>query len=210
MIVIEVENAFEDMMTYFSTRDGGKFLSHAKKKYFMLAGDVDYDTQDFDHKMNSFTEWFLLHYLPYRSGCKMYQNYAKSVGLDHRICDVLDSMTYSVFEPLEDTKDGESLLWDCINSKKVHLKNEHNPILVIKGELFVGRILHSNEGAFLLRGMVPIPNEVSAWVKKQCLRVKLKTISYTEEEFCLSLEEMKYKTILYQHIKPEKIFNLEY
>lgn len=210
MIVNEVQKSLEKMMTYYSLKDEGKFLSHAKKKYFLLAGEVDYDTQDFEHKMNSFTEWFLLHYLPYRSGMRMYQKYAIDIGLDNRVYEILSSMTYSVFEPLEDTKDGISLLWDCINHKKIQLKAEHNSILVIKGELFVGRILHSAEGSFLLKGMVPMPNEVTDWIKKQCLLVKKKKISYTQEEFCLALEEMKYKTVLYQHIKPEKLFNLEY
>jgi hypothetical protein len=69
------------------------------------------------------------------------------------------------------------------NQKKYQLMKEHNPFLIVKGELFVGRILLTNEGTFLLKGVVPLPYEVRTWVEKQCKLVKLKQFLIWKKNF---------------------------
>ncbi len=210
MIVQDVDNLFDEILTYFSAKSNGQFLALAKNKYFELTGNVDHDTQDFEHKMKSFTEWFILHYSPYRSGKKIYQVYQEEVGLSDLLHEVFSSVVYSVFDPVSNVGERKSIVYDCINQKNYQLMKEHNPFLIVKGELFVGRLLLTHEGTFLLKGVVPLPYEVRLWVEKQCKLVKLKQVSYMEEEFCLELEGMKYRTLQYQHINPEKIFTLQY
>jgi hypothetical protein len=70
-----IDNCTDEIITYFAKKDNGQFLAQAKTKYFNLTGNVDHDTQDFEHKMKSFTEWFVLHYSPFRFGEKIYQVY---------------------------------------------------------------------------------------------------------------------------------------
>lgn len=210
MIVNDIDKLFDDVITYFSKKDKGEFLAKAKSKYFNLTGNVDHDTQDFEHKMKSFTEWFVLHYSPFRFGEKIYQVYHKEVGLSELLLQVFSSTIYSVFDPISNVGDKKSVVLDCIHQKKYHLMKEHNPFLIVKGELFVGRLLETNEGTFLLKGVVPLPYEVREWVEQQCKQVKIKQVSYMTEEFCLALEGMKYRTLQYQHIDPQKIFSLQY
>lgn len=210
MIVHDVDILFDEILRYFSLKDKGSFLTKAKNKYFELTGNVDHDTQDFEHKMKSFTEWFILHYSPFRSGKKIYEVYQEEVGLSDLLHEVFSNVVYSVFDPISNEGDNKSIVFDCIHQKKYQLMKEHNPFLIVKGELFVGRILLTTEGTFLLKGVVSLPYEVRTWIEKHCKLVKIKQISYMEEEFCLELEGMKYKTLQYLHINPEKIFTLPY
>lgn len=210
MIVQDVEKLFDEILTYFAPRLDGQFLAKAKNKYFQLTGNVDHDTQDFEHKMKSFTEWFILHYSPFRTGKKIYQVYQEEVGLSDLLYEVFSSVHYSVFDPVSNVGESQSIVYDCINQRNFNLMKEHNPFLIVKGELFVGRMLLTNEGTFLLKGVVPLPYEVREWVEKQCKKVKLKKVSYMHDEFCLELEGLKYKSLQYQHINPVKIFTLQY
>jgi len=210
MIVQDIDKLFDNILSYFAKKDGGKFLETAKNKYFNLTGNVDHDTQDFEHKMKSFTEWFILHYSPFRSGKKIFQLYQEEVGINDLIHQVFSTVLYSVFDPILNVGDDKSIIFDCINQKKYQLMKEHNPFLIVKGELFVGRLLKTNDGVFLLKGVVPLPHEVREWVMKQSKLVKNKQISYMSEEFCLELEERKYRSLQNQQINPEKIFTLQY
>lgn len=210
MIVQDIDHLFDEILSYFASREGGRFLEVAKNKYFSLTGNIDHDTPDFEHKMKSFTEWFILHYSPFRTGKKIFQIYQEEVGITDLIKEVFSSMLYSVFDPISNDGDNKSVIFDCINQKKYLLMKEHNPFLIVKGELFVGRLLKTNDGIFLLKGVVPMPYEVRDWILKQSKLVQKKQISYMPEEFCLELEGMKYRALQYQHINPEKIFDLQY
>ncbi len=210
MIVHDVDKLFDQILSYFAKRDGGHFLQIAKTKYFSLTGNVDHDTQDFEHKMKSFTEWFILHYTPFRSGKKIFKLYHEEVGINDLLLQVSSTVLYSVFDPISNVGDSKSIIFDCIHQKRYQLMKEHNPFLIVKGELFVGRLLKTKDGIFLLKGVVPLPYEVRDWVIKQAVLVQKKQISYMPEEFCLELEGMKYRALQYQHIDPEKIFDLQY
>lgn len=210
MIVKDVDKLFDEILSYFARRENGKFLETAKNKYFHLTGNVDHDTQDFEHKMKSFTEWFILHYSCFRTGKKIFELYHQEVGIDHLIYQVFSSVIYSVFDPISNVGEDKSIIFDCVHQKKYQLMKEHNPFLIVKGEIFIGRLLKTNSGVFLLKGVVPLPYEVRNWVMKQSILVQKKQISYMPEEFCLELEGMKYRSLQYQHINPERIFTLQY
>lgn len=206
MLVDDLERKFEEILTYYSEKDGGRILHAAKDRYFQITGTVDHDTQDFEHKMKSFTEWFVLHYTPIRSGEKIYQMYAKEREIEEHLLNLFNKIIFSLFDPIGKNIRGQEVLLDCITQEKFVLSPHQDPFMIVKGELFSGRTIVMPTGCMVLKGIVPLPLEVRSMVEKQAIQVSKKAVDMTEDEFLLSLEGMRYRCMQYQHLDPTNVF----
>jgi hypothetical protein len=181
-------------------------LLEAKKEYFTITGQANDDDDDFEARMNSFNEWYVLQFISMRGTRTVISDYLINYSIDDVLAKSLSSVNYSLFEYVGKNLRGFDTLYDMLHDKKITLPKGESLPSIIKDDLFVGRVLNYETQNFLLQGLSVIPKDVRAILKKECKKVrKLKNPS-EELKFLLKIESFKTKWIRYGHVDATKIF----
>lgn len=181
-------------------------LLEAKKEYFTITGQANDDDDDFEARMSSFNEWYVLQFISQRGTRTVISDYLMKHQVDDFLAKSLSGVNYSLFEYIGKSFRGHDTLYDILHDKKITLPKEAILPSIIKDDIFVGRVLTYEKQNYLMSGLCVIPKEVRSILKKECKRVrKLKNPS-EELKFLLKIESYKTKWIRYGHVDATKIF----
>ncbi len=196
----------DDIYIYHSTGERQNILFDAKDFYFKMTGSVDKDSPEFENKMVSFTEWFVLNHTPGIGDEKVFEIYHREVGFSAEILALMNSVEFSLYQFNGKGLLGGNSVTDLLLGQKKYLSKDADISFIFPKEIFVGRLMKMDGKYHLLRGICSLPLNVKSKIMKQCKRVKRKKVDMDESEFLLSLEGMRYKANTYAHVPPEKIF----
>lgn len=184
-------------------------LLEAKKEYFTITGQANDDDDDFEARMNSFNEWYVLQFISKRGTRTVISDYLINNHVDDFLAKSLSNVNYSLFEYKGKGLRGFDVLHDMLHDKKIPLPKGSSLPSIIKDDIFVGRVLTYGSENFLMRGLCVIPKDVRSILKKECKKVRKLKNPGEELKFLLKIESFKTKWIRYGHVDSTKIFKFD-
>lgn len=181
-------------------------LLEAKKEYFTITGQANDDDDDFEARMNSFNEWYVLQFISMRGTRTVISDYLINHQIDDFLAKSLTGVNYSLFEYVGKNFRGYDTLYDMLHDKKITLPKGESLPSIIKDDIFVGRVLTYEKQNYLMSGLCVIPKDVRGILKKECKKVRKLKNPGEELKFLLKIESFKTKWIRYGHVDATKIF----
>jgi hypothetical protein len=181
-------------------------LLEAKKEYFEITGQANDDDNDFEARMSSFIEWYVLQFISKRGTRTVISDYLIHNPVNDFLAKSLTSVNYSLFEYVGKNFRGYDVLFDMLHDKKIPLPKNGILPSIIKDDLFVGRTLSYEGKNNLMTGLCVIPKDVRSILKKECKKVRNLKNPNEELKFLLKIESFKTKWIRYGHVDATKIF----
>lgn len=204
-----LQEHFFKALEFYTTGDHYETLLEAKKEYFTITGQANDDDDDFEARMNSFNEWYVLQFISKRGTRTVISDYLTTNQINDLIAKSFTQLNYSLFEFTGKNFRGVDVLYDMLHDKKISLpKNESLPS-IIKDDIFVGRILSFEGNHYLLKGLTVIPKEVRSILKSECKKIRKLKNPNEELKFLLKVEAFKTKWIRYGHVDATKIFKFD-
>ena len=184
-------------------------LLEAKKEYFTITGQANDDDDDFEARMNSFNEWYVLQFISKRGTRTVISDYLINNPVDDFLAKSLSSVNYSLFEYVGKNFRGYDVLFDMLHDKKIPLPKGEVLPSIIKDDIFVGRVLNFEDKSYLMSGLCVIPKDTRSILKKECKKVRKLKNPGEELKFLLKIESFKTKWIRYGHVDATKIFKFD-
>lgn len=184
-------------------------LLEAKKEYFTITGQANDDDDDFEARMNSFNEWYVLQFISKRGTRTVISDYLINNQVDDFLAKALTGVNYSLFEYVGKNFRGYDVLYDMLHDKKIALPKGESLPSIIKDDIFVGRVLTYEDKNYLMSGLCVIPKDVRGILKKECKKVRKLKNPNEELKFLLKIESFKTKWIRYGHVDATKIFKFD-
>jgi hypothetical protein len=181
-------------------------LLEAKKEYFTITGQANDDDDDFEARMNSFNEWYVLQFISMRGTRTVISDYLINNPVDDFLAKSLSGVNYSLFEYVGKNLRGLDTLYDMVHDKKITLPKGESLPSIIKDDIFVGRVLTFDSQNYLMQGLCVIPKDIRGILKKECKKVRKLKNPGEELKFLLKIESFKTKWIRYGHVDATKIF----
>ncbi len=200
---------FDKALGIYTTGVHYDTLLEAKKEYFEITGQANDDDDDFEARMNSFNEWYVLQFISKRGTRTVISDYLMNHPVDDTLARSLSGVNYSLFEYTGKSLTGHDVLYDMLHDKKIKLPKAWELPSIIKDDIFVGRVLTFQDSPFLMSGLCVIPKEVRGILKKECKRVRKLKNPNEELKFLLKIESFKTKWIRYGHVDATKIFKFD-
>jgi hypothetical protein len=200
---------FEKALGIYTTGVHYDTLLEAKKEYFEITGQANDDDDDFEARMNSFNEWYVLQFISKRGTRTVISDYLINNPVDDFLAKSLSNVNYSFFEYTGKSLRGYDVLYDMLHDKKIKLSKTSPLPSIIKDDLFVGRVLTYQDEQHLMSGLCVIPKDVRGILKKECKRVRKLKNPNEELKFLLKIESFKTKWIRYGHVDATKIFKFD-
>ncbi len=208
MVIDQIENSIDKILTVFTQDDFYDSLMNAKKEYFSLTGQVTEEDDEYESRMNCFNNWYLFQRQD-EGGRTIIDNYENSIGgdkLEEEILDALKNVKHSLFEFSKTNLKKQIVLNDILHDKKVILAKEQESIGLLVGDIFTGRVIELGGSTYLLRGVCALPQGIKSSLKKQSKKIRKYNNLREEIAFLLQLESFKTKLLRYSHIDPARIF----
>lgn len=181
-------------------------LLEAKEEYFEKTGNALEEDEDYENRMNSFNDWYILQFISKRGTRTVIKDYLEKNQVEDQLCHSLMNSNHSLFEYTGTNFKGCSVLKDILHDDKVTLPKEHPPLSLLKNDIFLGRVLTHEDEQFLMNGICILPKDAKSILKKQSKKVrKLKDPSECLT-FLLEVEALKTKWTRYGFIDVPKIF----
>jgi len=184
---------------YFDT------LINAKNEYFSLTGKSNEDDEDYEIRMNLFSEWYLLQYKSDNNE-SVICSYLKNNNIDNYVSNSLKNTNYSIYEYLGENMKKQYVVKDYIENKKIVLAKDATIPILIKGDICIGRVLNYDTKYYLLHGIRLLPRESKSLLKKEIKRIKKSGNSIINNDFILKVEALNNKWQRYRQIEISKIF----
>lgn len=197
---------FEKALDIYTQGVHYETLLEAKKEYFEITGQANDDDFDFEARMNSFNEWYVLQFISKRGTRTVISDYLINNPINDFLAKSLSSVNYSLYEYVGKNLRGADVLYDMLHDKKIPLPKGGILPSIIKDDLFVGRVLSFEDKNHLMTGLCVIPKEVRSILKKECKKVRNLKNPNEELKFLLKIESFKTKWIRYGHVDATKIF----
>jgi len=194
----------------YTTGDHFETLIEAREEYFALTGQVNEDDDDYEARMNSFNDWYILQFVSRRATTTVIKDYLIKNQIDDAICKSFLELNHSLFEYSGSTIKKEKVLKDILHNKKVHLTREYKMPAIMKNDILIGRVLDYHGTNFLMDGLCIIPREVKSLLTKEAKRVRKLKDPAKELKFLLQIEYCKTKWRRYGHLDPTKIFSFDH
>jgi len=204
-----LKDHFEKALGIYTTGVHYDTLLEAKKEYFEITGQANDDDDDFEARMNSFNEWYVLQFISKRGTRTVISDYLNTNQVDDFLAKSLSGVNYSLYEYIGKSFTGHDVLFDMLHDKKIKLPKGSQLPSIIKDDLFVGRVLTYKDDSFLMNGLCVIPKEVRSILKKECKKVRKLKNPNEELRFLLKIESFKTKWIRYGHVDATKIFKFD-
>lgn len=201
-----IKGHIEKALIEFSKNEYLETLLEAKREYFSLTGKANEEDEDFESRMNSFSDWYVLQFISNKGTRTIIKEYVKKYNLPEDLGECLMRVNHSLFEYSGKNLRRQDVLKDILHDKKFVLPREFPIPALIKNDLFVGRIITIGDQNFLLDGLAILPGEVKSTLKKQSKKVRKLEEPKEEFKFLMELEALKNKWLRYGHIDVNKIF----
>ena len=180
-------------------------MIEAKQEYFELTGILHEDEEDYEMKMNSFNDWYMLRYVS-KDGGPFMKVYIENNNLGEEFYNAFIRSNYSLFEYLDKSFRGFHVFRDILHATKLSLPKDHRQLSMIKYDLVIGRILEYQKCYYFLDGMTFIPKEVKPILAKEAKRLRKMVDPNQEYEFLIKVEKMKTVYSRFGHVEPSQFF----
>lgn len=202
----EVLQHLENALIEYSDGDHRDILLEAKKEFFDLTGKLNEDDEDYNSRMESFNQWFVLHFVSCKMEGIIFDAYANAHKIDSSITTGLHHINYSLFEYTGKNIKREHVLKDILHDTKLALPKDHPELSILKNDLFIGRILNMEGKSRLMSGLCLLPLDAKGILKKESKKIRKKSDTKSESDFLLKIEYLKTKWTRYNHVDIKKIF----
>jgi hypothetical protein len=204
-----LDDFYEEVFTYIE-KNLNKNLVEAKQEYAKRVNAFnEIDEMNFEGQLSSFNDWFLFDYninnqnvfssvqsSLSESKKEQFQESSLNIAKHYR----------SIFSVSRVTK-SPIILRNLYTGAKLKLSVGHPPISYIKDDLFIGRIIESTQGTFLLRGTIGVPEGVLKILLKKMKLIKKQKVDQTISEFLEEVETKVLEARKYPHVNPVTFFN---
>ena len=62
MLDKEIQSTLDECMSFYTSEENINIFHFAKKEFINLTGMINEEDDDYEHRVNSFHDWFLFHY----------------------------------------------------------------------------------------------------------------------------------------------------
>lgn len=201
-----LQKTFDEALTTYSQEKHYAALLDAKKFYFEQTGVTHEEDDDFDSRMSSFNQWYILHYRH-----PTWHQTAISMFLEEReemreVAESFKNVIFSLFEYTGKSLTGLDVLKDILHNTKLKLPKGNQIPSILKNDFFLGRVIPYQNNFYLMDGLSLLPTDVKSILNKESKKVR--KYSHLEEEikFLLQIELLRTKWKRYGHIDATKIF----
>ena len=209
----EVQEIYENLNRYleqalleYSTGDHLDTLLEAKKEYFSITGQANEDDEDYESRMTSFNDWYLLQFVSKSGTRTIMKDFIKKYDIPEKFRESLLNVHYSLYEYGGTNFKGRDVLKDIHYNRKFVLPKSNHKLPLIKSDIFLGRILSVEETHYLLDGICVLPKDVKSILKKESKKVRKMDDNFEDNKFLLNVEACKNKWLRYSHIDISNIF----
>jgi hypothetical protein len=196
----------EKVVTHYSIEKYYDELLKAKEFYFKKTGEADEDDPNFESRMSSFNDWYVLEYKPEGSENTLIQQYIKEHNVVEDLVSAVGSFEHSIYEFKGKSFGGRLILKDLLNENKIKLAVDHSALALVKGDLFLGRVASYGNEVYMFNGLCLLPRSAKKLFKKQAKRVRKSEEESAKLDFLYLTEALKTKWLSYGHVNVEKIF----
>jgi len=200
-----VDSHFKTILENYTKGDYYDLLKTAKDQYVELTGKMDEDSHEYESRMSTFNDWFIFNFRR-EDGRRVIDDYLEDHELEVDIEKSFHNTTYSVFEFSKVNFKKQVVLKDILHGKKIILSSENSKVALLVEDIFIGRVVSHNGENYLLRGICSLPRDILSILKKESKRIRKLNNEITEEEFLLSIEKLKTKSIHYGHLNTQQVF----
>lgn len=201
-----LSNHFESALVEFSQGAYYDKVLKAKSEYFTITGQLNDEDEDYENRMNLFNDWYVLQYVAQDSAETIMEEYVSKKQLVESIATSFYKVNYSLFEYTGENFRKNLVLKDTLHKQKILLPRDHPELPLLKGDLFVGRVLEYEESFHLMSGICILPKVVKSVIKKQFKKLKKLDEPGWELKFLLKVESLKTRWNRYGHLDAKKIF----
>ena len=182
-------------------------LISAKKDFFKITGNLNEEDEDYDLRMHSFNDWYLMQYC-LEDVCRTpISDYILSNNINESVAKVLLDHKHSLFQFTGDKRNGAAIFRDLKAEKKMMVKDKTIAPMFVKGDIFLARYFENEGDVLFMRGVCVIPRQVKSIVLKELKKVHLAQSKRDEQSLMLKIEYLKTKSLRYSHIALDKVFS---
>ncbi|GEM_PF-464023 len=201
-----LRHLLEKVLTQYSRDEFYDTLLKAKEDYFLKTGKAFEEDEDYESRMASFNDWYVLQYLPDTSGLTFFEQYTVGHEVLADLKESIEITNHSLFEYTGTSFRGQHLLKDILHDEKITLSKVHSTPSMVKGDLFIGRTTFYREENYLYNGLRIMPKEARSPMKKEAKKVRKLNDRKQELDFLFFTEALKTKWQRYGHVDVNKIF----
>lgn len=180
-------------------------LVAARSQYCEITGSMDEDRDDYEARMNCFSDWYLFNYR-LNNGRRIIDQYIEDHKVSSDQARDLQGTRYSLYHFVGFSLSKKPILKDMIADKKITLSKHNGFMGLVKNDLFVSRVMSWQDENYLLQGLCMLPYAAINNLKKQAKAVRKEKSVYAEESFLQKVENLRTRASHYPHINASKIF----
>ncbi len=204
-MISDLQIHFEKALVEYTSDKYMDSVLFAKKEYLSRTGQINEDDFDYESRMNSFYDWYLMNFLPQNFRSTIMVDYLEKNQVPVDISNAFKKAQFSLYEVKSCSPD-RTLLWDIIHGRKIELLGEARFTGCIKSDIFVGRVLQYDKRYCLLPGVSTLPPKAHNMLIKKAKKMGEFKDPNVEIKFLLDLELKKTKYRHYSHLDPNTIF----
>jgi hypothetical protein len=196
----------EKVLSTYTEGDYYQSLLKAKEDYFLKTGKAFEEDEDYESRMASFNDWYVLQYQPDESGKSFFEQYISGHEVLPELVEAIEKTNHSLFEYTGTSFRGQHVLKDILHDSKVTLAKNHSAPSMVKGDIFIGRTTFFKEENYLFNGLRMMPKEARSAMKKEARKVRKLNDKAQELDYLFFTESLKTKWQRYGHVDVNKIF----
>ncbi len=196
----------EKVVTHFSTEKHYDDLLKAKELYFEKTGKALEEDPDYESRMSSFNDWYVLQYKKNKEDKTLIAIYMENHKVSEDLINAVKSFEHGLYEFMGKGLFGSFVLKDLLHGKKIKLSKSHSTPSFVKGDIFLGRVAMYGDEYYMFNGLCLLPRQAKRMLKKQIHKVAKYNDLEVEHSFLLKTEALKTKWLRYGHVNVERIF----
>ncbi len=183
-------------------------IKSARREYFGTIGQLREEEENFESQICCFDDWYLFNF-SLRNGMTPVQDYLNAGCVEVEFRNTFEFPDYSLFEYRGRAIKGNFVIQNHLTGEKVRLIKDQSPVPLMKGEIFVGRVLSRGGEHFLMRGVTPFPDKIAPRLIKRAKQVRKHATPAEKNIFVNGLESVRIKWLEYGRPDPERFFVLK-
>jgi hypothetical protein len=200
-----IENHIDKIMDLYTQGEYYDLLVKAKDEFTTLTGKIDEEANEYESRMYTFNDWYIFNFRR-EDNRRIIDDYIQHYDLESDLSKSLYNINFSLFQFVKINFKKQIVLKDILHNEKYVLKKEECNLALLEDDLFIGRLVSLEDRNYLLKGVTTLPREVLTQLKKQAKKVRKLNSREAEEDFLMTLEKLKVKSLHYGHLNSEKIF----
>jgi hypothetical protein len=200
-----IENHIDKIMDLYTQGEYYDLLVKAKDEFTTLTGQIDEEANEYESRMYTFNDWYIFNFRR-EENRRIIDDYIQNNELEADLSKSLYNINFSLFQFVKINFKKQIVLKDILHNEKYVLKKEECNLALLEDDLFIGRLVSLEDRNYLLKGVTTLPREVLTPLKKQAKKVRKLNSREAEEDFLMTLEKLKVKSLHYGHLNSEKIF----